>query len=462
MIAVIPRLEVISIFRKIAESGFSHRETPDIKDWSLAHSALGKMPEIFIETIVKEVSKHPLGYAALRPLLILEGLPRRETWRKYIASELQDADLQTLAQGVLLTLDHQSQESTDVRWLTVIFKMALGLIYFGPEGRETVAELIEYPNRGDMRKVRPTIRSTELAFCSVSCEQATDWSRLFWSECLARTNCTPRPLDRTNKAVYDYRATFDKLVATDNALVDHWVSTVTTTGVDARHDGAFGLVSYGLALASEMLFARNDQGISGRLLLRALVEARINLAYLAKSDDHKLWNRYRAYGAGQAKLSLLKLDEASGVPPSFVGLETLETLSNEDFFQEFVDIELGHWCDSDLRRMSDDCGTKDHYDLYYGWTSAFAHSQWGAVRNSCMTHCFNPLHRLHRIPMPMQRTQNSVLPDAVLLVNAMFGDLSKLYPGLDAQLALVTKSSSEESGAAAAQQTKEQTDNGTT
>lgn len=49
----------------------------------------------------------------------------------------------------------------------------------------------------------------------------------------------------------------------------------------------------------------------------------------------------------------------------------LEMLANEDFFQEFVEIDLGHWCGKDLRRMSEDAGTKGDYDRFYGWASGF-------------------------------------------------------------------------------------------
>jgi len=85
-----------------------------------------------------------------------------------------------------------------------------------------------------------------------------------------------------------------------------------------------------------MIVGRSGLGITGRALLRTLVECRITLAYLRHADAAELWDKFRAFGTGQAKLALLKLDEMSENKPSFVSLAVLEQLSNEDFFQEYV------------------------------------------------------------------------------------------------------------------------------
>ena len=66
------------------------------------------------------------------------------------------------------------------------------------------------------------------------------------------------------------------------------------------------------------------------------------------------------YGTGQAKLAFLKLADLEDQDiPSYVTLEELEELANEDRWKEFVDIDLGNWAKLDLRRMSDEAGVKD-------------------------------------------------------------------------------------------------------
>jgi Family of unknown function (DUF5677) len=114
---------------------------------------------------------------------------------------------------------------------------------------------------------------------------------------------------------------------------------------------------------------------------------------------------------------------------SFVDPSVLQALANEDYWQEFVNIDLAHWCGKDLRKMSEEAGCKDDYDRYYGWTSTFVHGQWGAIRDSGLTLCANPLHRLHRTPLREGRTLEDTLPDGLRLVNAILDTVNALFPG---------------------------------
>ena len=211
------------------------------------------------------------------------------------------------------------------------------------------------------------------------------------------------------------------------ALVGHWLETSSTTAVDSVHEGTFTFVLYALRCVRELLGA-NRLRISGRMLLRTLTECRITLAYLQIKNDQKLWERFRHYGAGQAKLALLKISEAKR-PPHSVSVELLERLANEDMWQEFVDIDLGHWAGEDLRKMAEVSGTKHVYDAHYGWTSGFVHGQWSAMRDAALTICLNPLHRVHRVPLLYTRQHGDTFADAVDLVESMIQGLLQKYPG---------------------------------
>ncbi|MDZ7766918.1 MAG: DUF5677 domain-containing protein [Melioribacteraceae bacterium] len=138
-------------------------------------------------------------------------------------------------------------------------------------------------------------------------------------------------------------------------------------------------------------------------------------------------------GAGQAKLSFIKLDTLEN-KPKYVDVETLRELANEDVWQEFLSINVGHWENSNLRKISQDADLKDIYDNYYSWTSSFTHANWGALRSSVYTFCGNPLHRLHRVPKNIDIDMPSIIDDAVNFVNKIIELVSKKYPGLDAKL----------------------------
>lgn len=432
VISVLPREAGLETFREIAAIGLNNRDNEQAKGWSLNLSALPDQPADVSERVVRTVTRHPLGYAALRPLLLMGGLPGRGRWEALLATSPSDDDWQTLGNAVLTTFDHQSQEATDVRWLSLLFKVGLGVVHFPASLRERAEEIVQYPRKGDMRSVRPSIRAAEMAFGGGINGKAVKsaWPEAFWRECLHRTECVPMPPPKQTNPNRNTEDLARELLDIRMAVLEHWRQTLSTSGVDAKHDSVFGFVFFALSSFLEMMSGLNGQGISGRVLLRSLTECRITLAYLIRCGDETLWGKFRSYGAGQAKLVLLKLEEGSGRTPTFVEKSTLEAIVNEDFYREFVSMDLGHWCGKDLRRMAEESGTKEDYDRFYGWTSGFVHGHWGALRDSNLTYCMNPLHRFHRVPLLSHRRMEDAVPDAGHLINAILDDLNLTYPGL--------------------------------
>ncbi|HGM8160016.1 TPA: DUF5677 domain-containing protein [Pseudomonas aeruginosa] len=431
IITVVPREAALELFRKIASIGVRYRRPPEENGsgWTLRHSDLQNQPRELVEEIVGVVRQSHTGIQALRPLLLLEGLPAHQWWKAALAVEPNENDWQTLGKAVQTTFEHQSQEATDVRWVSILFRMALGEIHM-PE--EEWYELTDYPYRGDMRSVRPSIRAMEMTFADAVLHP---WPNLFWEYVLQRTTCVAAPLD--SREGESHPEDIQKhLIEVREALLEHWYKSLSTTGLNPKHDGVFGFGFYALACLAEMSMGPLSSAITGRLLLRSLTECRISLAYLVRNGTDEMWKKFRSYGAGQAKLALLKHEEMSGQKPRFVTQATLEALANEDYFQEYVEIDLGHWCGKDLRRLAEESGTKEDYDRYYGWASGFVHGQWGAMRDTNFTHCLNPLHRFHRIPLPFHRMLEPTTDDALHLVNCILDDVNTTYPGLDARFVL--------------------------
>jgi len=167
--------------------------------------------------------------------------------------------------------------------------------------------------------------------------------------------------------------------------------------------------------------------IMARMALRTVLECYITLTYLLERDEPDLWQSYRVYGAGQAKLSYLKLVQKDD-GPGYISPATLEALANEDQWQEYLKIDLGHWDNSNLRQMSETAGVKADYDSFYSWPSAYAHGHWGPVRDSVLAVCVNPLHRLHRIARPTARMLNDVLPDVCVIFDKILRLVDRAYP----------------------------------
>lgn len=369
--------------------------------------------------------KHPLGYAALRPLLLIDSLPGRGRWIRELGVEPTDADWDTLAKAVAGTLDHQSEESTDIRWFKLILTAISGHLIFQSKMSERIEELRLFPDKGDMRSVRPFIRAGEM---NLRRNPPSKWVKAFWDELMSKTRC----IDPTKPGDYEFTDTRidpSTLYAARHSVIERFHVHMTADRVDARLDCSFGLVLYGLSIVEEIGAHRAHTRIMGRLALRALAEVDITFRYLIHKQSDELWRSYRVYGAGQAKLAFLKAQELEGDLPPFLDERALHEIANEDKWQEYLDIDIGHWADSNLRKLSIDSGAKDVYDKYYDWTSGFVHGHWGAVRDTNFLTCHNPLHHLHRIPRLAHRQLNTVEDDALYLINDVIERLDQLYPG---------------------------------
>lgn len=360
---------------------------------------------------------------ALSPLLLFDSLPGRETWNQYLNN--QNLNWESLMVAVANSLDHQSQVSTDCRWVRVVSLIAAGKLML--PSREMIDEIAYYPNRGDQRHVRPSIRATEIALTDLFEVNNSNWTSKFWRECLDKTKCYS--LARSNEGLLKPGTTLEIISSVYNELLQQCLKTRVTTAVDVKHETTFGIAFYSLRLLTELMRINASQTISAQLVLRTLVECFITLAYLVKKDNETLWKSYRVFGAGQAKLAYLKL-EASEDSPNNVAIETLKELANEDLWEEFLPIELGHWDKANLRQLSEEANVKDIYDRYYSWTSSYLHGHWGPIRDTVYDTCGNPLHRLHRIPINQVHPLPDVLPDACMIIDRILQVVSGCYPTL--------------------------------
>lgn len=392
------------------------------------HTSLAKLSDQYFKQFVNIVLAHPLGYGAFRPLLFIDSLPGIHRWRTEVGIEPSEQDWQTLASAIIETLDHQSEKSTDVRWLKCALGIVMGKIKFMHGMREHAEEILFFPNKGDMRKVRPSIRAMEMAFRR---NPPMVWIELFWAELLTKTKCIDGSSETDYFKLSPPILTRDAILTARNQLAQIFHAVTSSTRTDAKLDGAFGFTLYALSILEEIAAPPYSQLLMGRIGLRSIAEVVITFAYLVTKNSSLLWTAYRNFGIGQAKLAFLKMEQAVGDAPAFIDQETLFQIANEDTWQEFVNVDFGHWANKNLRELATEADKKDIYDRYYDWTSAFAHGHWCSIRDSNFVTCHNPLHRLHRIPRPYHRIMQSVIPDAVELVNQTFDLLEATYPTMN-------------------------------
>lgn len=428
LIAHLPRELALSVFRDVASYAEKFVGSKDYIDVTL--SGIAQLDSASVDDIIDILTSEPTQGRILRPLALINDLPAFERWRDALEVPNEE-DWELLKIAVAQILDHQSQNATDCRWARVTFMMHAGKLVLPTE--ELAKEVFYYPNYGEMPKVRPFIRSTEGAVAQVP-PPTLDFASKFWSQCMKETSCEAAH-SPTNRELIVTGTTLQCVNDVYISLVEHCNQTRVTIDIDARHDSVFRIALYALSILQELLRIGAAQSISARMLLRTLLECLVTLTYLVQRDSPDLWQSYRSFGTGQAKLAFIKLDQ-SEEQVGYVKKETLEQLANEDMWHEFVSVNIGHWEKTNLRTMSENAGVKPEYDRYYGWTSSFSHGHWGAVRDTVFEICQNPLHRLHRIPRSSPRTQEDVLSDACQLVDKILVEISKIYPGFDRRVSI--------------------------
>lgn len=414
----------IEEFRRILSFIGDHREKYQLSDISL--TGISKLPDALREQFIGFILENKTTASALVVLSLFDNLPARETWVKLLPKE--EPDISILMDAVGFNLPHQSQEATDCRWLKLMAQVISGKFHVP---REMAEEWFGYPYEGDLRKIRPSIRASEIAE-NPFVEKDLTWPNAFWDEAWRNSPCLALMEEKEPTIAEAPSVSRAEITSLLNEIESHWSHTHSTTAIDVRHDAVFGIALYVVKVLDEMLGIGIGTGILGRLGLRTILEAHISLRYLLHKDDPELWKKWRSYGAGQAKLNALRFDELMD-PPKHINQSTIEAIAGEDLWEEFLNIELGSWSGLDLRKISEKAGVKDAYDAHYSWTSGYSHGAWGPVRESCFETCGNPLHRLHRYPK--QQNLPDTISDACLLVNSILDDLDKSYPGFSNRIA---------------------------
>ncbi|MEP6637327.1 MAG: DUF5677 domain-containing protein [Acidobacteriota bacterium] len=431
LIAGLGRDAALAELRGFLRFVFQHPDKEGLYDATL--TGFAQLPEKLRNEVIAFLCRSERNRGVLALLLLFDALPARATW----AEQLQDQPPfpEVLMEAVRLTLFHQSQEATDCRWVRLMSAVFVRRMIIP---QEELLLLNAYPVKGDQTIVRPSIRAAEGAMDAGESRDRS-WPRAFWNECWEKTPCmAPASSIKTTQP----KSPSDNIEITSLALLRqhltaHWENTHSTTAIDARHDATFGIALYAIRLVQEVLSLNHGQTILGRLALRTLLEMRITLAYLLKEESDDLWRTWRAYGAGQAKLASLKLDQVSDIAPHHLSTNVLRDIANEDFWEEVVSVDLGHWAGADLRKLSEQVNLKSDYNRYHGWTSGFAHGQWGPIREFVFRTCLNPLHRGHRCPYTDEpRRLTSVRVDVGALLNGILSEVDRAYPSFPDRLAL--------------------------
>ena len=118
LVTLLPREQVLNVFRLIIK--YIDLLPKNEKFGDITHTGLAKLPSKQLDDVLSIITFSQENKQALTYLLSFDELPAKEAWTKVLETDETHSDWEPLMIGILHTLDHQSQESTDCRWLRLM------------------------------------------------------------------------------------------------------------------------------------------------------------------------------------------------------------------------------------------------------------------------------------------------------------------------------------------------------
>lgn len=413
---------IISVLHQLAPDLYTARMSQIIK---LDADIQRKFYDYIVDIGAKKV---------LAPLTIFLTTSKAPVFAEYFYCSEQSVEerCETIIQTMRDIMDHQSNESTDIRFVALYFNLLLGKVHLL---KEQVDLLMAYPtaNHNDeiMRIARPTVRSHEMMILTFEKIDST-YLKGFWRCVSEMTDCSifviEFPEEQRNITAY-----MEKLHEVFTYLSELFVAT---DPLDEKMNVLLGIATYSYKRMKEIYEHQLFNSISGRSCVRVLIEDYIMMKYLVKNESShdNIWRDYQLYGMGLYKLVLARHRESGVSEESHFDEIYIEALVNEFKGEEFIDMDTKYFDKQNIRLKAEDVGEKNLYGLYYDYDSSFEHGLWGAIRESSLLKCNNPAHKYHCVPDVEDETRlKTVLPDCVMVMNKMVLFLDEVY-GIPEQL----------------------------
>lgn len=329
-------------------------------------------------------------------------------------------------------MDHQSYESTDIRFVALYFNLLSGKVHLL---KEQVDLLSAYPSsiHSDeiMRMARPAVRSLEMMILTFE-KTDSEYLRDFWRCISEMTDCSIYSIEFPEE-IRDITAYIENLHEVFAYLSELFSSACP---LDERMNVLLGIATYSYKRLKEVYEHNLFNSISGRSCVRVLIEDYIMMKYLVKNETshENIWRDYQLYGLGQYKLVLARHREHGTSDLTHFDATYIEALVNEFKEEEFIDMDTKYFDKQNIRLKAESVDEKNLFGLYYDYDSAFEHGLWGAIRESSLLKCNNPAHQYHCVPDVEDTNRlKTVLPDCIMVMNKTVNFFNELY-GIPEQL----------------------------
>lgn len=332
----------------------------------------------------------------------------------------------TLIETMREIMDHQSNESTDIRFVALYFNVLSGKLQLL---KDQIDLLAKYPTSTHddeiMRMARPTVRSSEIMVLQFE-DTDSEYLQLFWRCISEMTECSIYSIQfpEETRNITTYMENLHEVFTYFSELF------ISSSPLDEKMNVILGIATYSYKRLKEAYEHNLFNSISGRSCVRVLVEDYIMIKYLVKNESshENIWRDYQLYGLGQYKLVLARHRENGVLEQCHFDAKYIEALVNEFEEEEFIDMDTKYFDKQNIRLKAESVDEKKLYGLYYDYDSAFEHGLWGAVRESSLLKCNNPAHKYHCVPdIEDINRLKTVLPDCIMVMNKTISFLDELY-----------------------------------
>lgn len=268
----------------------------------------------------------------------------------------------------------------------------------------------------EMKMYRPAIRSTCQSLCDLDYNKA--FSEKIWKILGKISECN------LLKIVWDEEEKME-FYEIAKKTIEYFSANNEDKKMESKYNVIMGMTCYIYKIYQEIIEKKLQNDISGRILFRTMLETYINLKYLMQQESKipDIYDKFKAYGNGKYKLVMAKLREGKYTvsKDSQIDEKIMELMVNEDMNEAFINISIGYFEKTSVRNRFKECKEDELYEIYYEYTTNFAHGFWGAVRESSMLICDNPAHLYHCVPdyFADQNLRN-VLSDCEMIMKKTF------------------------------------------
>jgi hypothetical protein len=360
-----------------------------------------------------------IGNETLSPLTVIYTYRRQSVFNKIFHDDKQDYanKLSIICKVLKDGFDGHSHFAADIRFVVLYFSLLQGRLSVPEHVLNTIIEYpkLEYDDEM-MRLVRPTIRSMEMTMLEMD---PTNKHHLqeFWERISEMSDCENFYIEYVESA--DNAESYIEYLCE----IFEYLSQVfvTTEPLNEKYLVILGISTYAYKRVNELVEHNLYNEISGRSIIRNIIEDYIMLKYLQlhESEHTNIWNEFQYYGIGLYKLIMTR-ERANpcSLDGSHVNYRLLELLVNEYQDEEFINMDTSYFDKQNIRIKAKEVGEEELYGLFYDYDSSFEHGLWGAVRESALLKCNSPAHQYHCVPDYANKQKlPSVWSDCVRVMN---------------------------------------------